>query len=132
MSATEDELDHARTLLNRIPALQSLCDLDLLTFLARHPRTLIASGQLGRLLGYQLKEIAHSRDVLLAAGFLMRTQNLAGPTRMYAFATDAARGGPLSAVVDFASTREGLLALRRVLRLSSAGVRGPAGHGNQG
>ena len=112
---TANEIDQARTLLTRIPALERPCDLDLFVFFAKHPRTLMASDQLARLLGYQLNEIARSLDVLLAAGLLTRTQNLTRPVRMYVFATGGTNGGSVPAVVELASTREGRLALRRVL-----------------
>ena len=115
------KMDHARTLLDRVPALQRPCDLDLLVFFARHPRTLMASEQFARLLGYQRNEIARSLDVLLAAGLLTRTQNPTRPARMYMFATGGTNSGSLPAVVEFASTREGRLALRRALTRSPAG-----------
>jgi hypothetical protein len=116
-----NEIDHARTLLNRIPALQRPCDLDLLVFFAKHSRALLASEQLAQLLGYQLNEIARSLDVLLAAGFLTWTQNPARLARMYVFATNGTTGESLSAVVELASTRDGRLALRRALTRSPAG-----------
>lgn len=119
MSATDD--DPARTLLERLPALRRPCDLDLLVFFAQHPRTLMSSEQLARLLGYPLKEIARSLDALIAADFLRRTQTPRHPARMYVFTTGGANGGSLSAVVELASTREGRLALRRALTLSSEG-----------
>jgi len=92
-----------------------------LAFFAKHPRTLMSSEQLARLVGYQLKEIARSLDVLLAAGFLTRTQNPARLAGMYVFATGGTNGGSLPAVVELASTREGRLALRRALTHSPAG-----------
>lgn len=119
MNASDD--DPAGTLLERLPALQRPCDLDLLVFFAKHPRTLLTSERLARLLGYQLKEIAQSLDVLLGAGFLTRTQDLARPARMYVFAPNGANGESLSAVVEYASTREGRLALRGTLTRTPAG-----------
>ena len=119
MSANKD--DRARTLLKRLPALQRPCDLDLLVFFAKHQRTLMSSEQLARLLGYQLKEIARSLDVLLAADFLTRTENPARLARMYVFATGGTNDGSLPTVVELASTREGRLALRRALTHSPAG-----------
>jgi len=114
-------MDYARALLTRIPALQRPCDLDLLVFFAKHPRTLLTSERLARLLGYQLKEIAQSLDVLLGAGFLTRTQDLARRARMYVFAPGVANDESLPAIVEFASTREGRLALRRAVTHSRAG-----------
>ena len=119
MSANEE--DPARTLLKRLPALQRPCDLDLLVFFARHPRTLISREQLARLLGYQLEEIARSLGVLLAAGFLTRTETVAQLARMYVFTTGGTDSGSLPAVVELASTRDGRLALRRALTHSPAG-----------
>lgn len=81
----------------------------------------MSSEQLARLLGYQLKEIARSLDVLLAAGFLTQTQTLTHPARMYVFATDSMNSGALPAFVELASTREGRLALRLALTQSPAG-----------
>ena len=73
MNAKED--DPPRTLLERLPVLKRPCDLDLLLFFAQHRRTLMSSEQLARLLGYPIKEIARSRDALIAAGLLTETQN---------------------------------------------------------
>ena len=126
MNANDD--DPARTLLERLPALQRPCDLDLLVFFAQHMRTLMSSEQLARLLGYPIKEIARSLDALIAAGLLTRTQNPVRPARMYVFATGGANGGSLSAVVAYASTREGRLALRGALTYSPAGADGLAAH----
>ena len=119
MNANAD--DPARTLLERLPALQRPCDLDLLVFFAQHMRTLMSSEQLARLLGYPITEIARSLDALIAAGLLTRTQNPVRPARMYVFTTGGANGGALSAVVACASTREGRLALRGGLTYSPAG-----------
>ena len=127
MSAIDD--DRARTLLERLPALQRPCDLDLLVFFAQHMRTLMSSEQLARLLGYPITEIARSLDALIAAGLLTRTQNPVRPARMYVFTTGGANGGSLSAVVERAATREGRLALRRALTGSPA--RRPDGPASQ-
>lgn len=123
MSGHKDE--HARALLMRLPALQHPCDLDLLVFFAKHRRALMSSEQLAQLLGYPLNEIARSLDALLAAGFLTRTQHPARLARLYVFVAGGTNGGSLQAVVAFASTRTGRLALRRALPNSQAG--GPDG-----
>jgi hypothetical protein len=118
-------MDQAHILLNRIPALQHPCDLDLLVFFAKHPRTLMTSEQLARLLGYQLNEMARSLDVLLEAGLLTRTQNPPRAARMYVFAINGANEGWPPELVQLASTREGRLALRRVLMHSARSTDGP-------
>ena len=112
MNPTEN---HARVLLGHIPTLLRRCDLDLLMFFAKHPRTLMASEQLAKLLGYELKAVAQSLDVLLAAGLLTRTQNPTRTARLYEFATDGASQAWLPDFVAFASTRQGRLALRLAL-----------------
>ena len=131
MNANDD--DPARALLERLPALQRPCDLDLLVFFAQHMRTLMSSEQLARLLGYPIKEVARSLDALIAAGLLTRTQNPVRPARMYVFTTGGANGGSLSAVVEYAATRKGRLALRAALRAALTGAPagrtdGPAAH----
>jgi hypothetical protein len=110
-------MDHARELLNGIPTLRRPCDLDLLVFFAKHSRTLLSSEQLARLLGYELDEIARSLDVLVAAGYLTRSQkqNRTRPVQLYVFSTDAMNGGPPPAIVRLASSPEGRLALRLAL-----------------
>ena len=111
-----NKVDHARTLLNRIPAaVQHSCDLDLLVFFARHPRTLMTSEDLARLLGYELKEIAKSLEVLLKAGLLTRAQNPTSARRLYVFETGGTNSAWLPAFVEFASTREGRMELRLAL-----------------
>ena len=59
------------------------CDLDLAVFFARHPRSLLSSDSLSAFLGYQIKDIADSLDVLLAAGILRRRQTSAHAARLY-------------------------------------------------
>jgi hypothetical protein len=114
-TSSKTDIDNARTLLSRIPALQRPCDLDLLVFFARHWRALLSTEQLARLLGYPLKEIARSRDALVAAGFLTRAQDKSRPERMYVFEPEGMADSPLEAIVSFASTPDGRLSLRRAL-----------------
>jgi hypothetical protein len=113
--------DDARTLLKRAPALQDRCDLDLLVFFARHWRALLSSAQLARLLGYSLKEIIRSRDVLVAAGWLTRAENPTRAEQMYVLNRECMDGGPLPAIVALASTPRGRLSLRLELPSSPAG-----------
>ena len=105
----------ARMLLDHIPALQRPCDLDLLVFFARHWRAFLSSEQLARLLGYPLKDIARSRDVLVAAGLLTRVQDPTRAERMYFFEPEGMSGEALTAIVTLASTPRGRLTLRRAL-----------------
>ena len=105
----------AQRLLERVGVLRHPCDLDLLLFFSRHPRALITSEQLAAWLGYELKPIADSLDVLLNAGFLTRTQNPTRAARMYVFNIGGTSGGWLPALMSLASTRAGRLAMIDVL-----------------
>jgi hypothetical protein len=119
---TATDRNDARTLLNRIPALGRSCDVDLLLFFAKHWRVLLSSEQLARLLGYPLNEIARSRDVLVAAGLLTRTQDPTRPERMYVLNPEFMNSGALAALVRVASTPGGRLSLRRALMSVAAGA----------
>ena len=107
--------EDARRLIDRIGVLNNACDLDLLIFFARHPRSLLASESLANFLGYDLKEIADSLETLLAAGLLTRTQTPAHAARLYVFAPEATNGDWFPSLVALASTREGRLAFRQAL-----------------
>jgi hypothetical protein len=102
-------------LLERVGVLRHACDLDLLLFFARHPHALITSEQLASWLGYELKQVADSLEVLLSADVLTRTQNPAHAARMYVFNVGGSSGGWVPALVAMASTREGRLAMIKVL-----------------
>jgi hypothetical protein len=108
--------DHAQRLLDRIGVLQHPCDLDLLIFLARHPRTLLASEQLAVLLGYEFKQLAASLDLLVGAGCVTRTPNQTGAAHMYLFDAGAPCHEWLPDLLQVTSTREGRLALLGVLK----------------
>jgi hypothetical protein len=108
-------MDQARALLSHIPTLGRPSDLDLLMFFARHPRTLLSIERLAGLLGYGLDETARSLEVLLRAQLLRRTGNRTGSLQMYLFTAEAVRAAWLPALVEFGSSREGRLALRRAL-----------------
>ncbi len=106
----------ARRLLDSVGLLRHPCDLDLLLFFVRHPRTLMSSEQLAAFLGYDLKRISESLEVLLEARLLRRTPNPAHAARMYVFAVSSPNGGWLPALLDLASTQNGRLMLRRELK----------------
>lgn len=72
----------ARRLRSRLGVLRQPCDLDLLIFFAKHPRTLLDDEKLAAFLGYGAKEMVASLDLLLEAGFLMRTSNPKHAARM--------------------------------------------------
>ena len=107
--------EHARRLLNSIGFLRHPCDLDLLLFFIRHPRSLLTSDQIAAFLGYDLKRIADSLDLLLTAKLLTRSQSPAHAARLYVFAPNGTSGGWLPSLVEAVSTREGRLVLRAAM-----------------
>ncbi len=95
-------------LLARTPIIQSACDLDLLTFLHRHPRTLLTSEQLAGFVGYALKDIARALEAFIDAGLLGRTAQQSGhAARMYLLLLDGPQGGGVRALLTLATTRSG-------------------------
>jgi hypothetical protein len=119
--------DHAQRLLDRIGVLQHPCDLDLLFFFARHPRTLLASEQLAVLLGYEFKQLAVSLDLLVGAGCVTRTPNQTGAAHMHLFDAGAPCHEWLPDLLQVASTREGRLAMLGALkRAESVATPNPA------
>lgn len=107
------EIDrHATTrLLEQASVLTRPCDLDLAVFFARHPRSLLSSDSLSAFLGYQIKDIADSLDVLLAAGILRRKQTSAHAARLYELTIESSEAEWLERVMALAATRHGRLAL---------------------
>ena len=61
-SNDETQLELARRLVAATPVIRDACDLDLMVFLHRHPRTLLTSEQLAAFVGYSLREIAEALD----------------------------------------------------------------------
>lgn len=116
-------MDHARRLLDRIDLLGNPCDLDVLVFFARHPRTLLASEQLAILLGYKFTQVTASLNVLQRAGLITVSQNPIHTAHVYVFTTGDQGAGWLRDLLQFASTRQGRLALVRALRERPAGDR---------
>jgi hypothetical protein len=107
--------EDAQRLLERVGVLRHPCDLDLLMFFARHPRAIITSEQLAAWLGYELKQIADSLEVLLNAEVLTRTQNPTHAARMYVLNIGGTSGGWLPSLLAWAATREGRLAMMAIL-----------------
>ena len=106
----------ARRLVERSGVLRRPCDLDLVVFFARHPRTLMASEQLAAFLGYDVKEVAASLELLLDAGVLRRTPHPKHAARLYVFSVADSDGGWLPRLLKLASTRQGRLEMIWALR----------------
>lgn len=95
---------------------RNACDLDLLIFLWRHPRTLLTSEQVATLVGYPMKEAAESLELFIGSGLLDRTQHALHAARMYVLKLDGPRGSRLKRLLDLASTREGRCRILEALR----------------
>ena len=108
MPPSDRKREEIKRLLARTPAIQSACDLDLLVFLHRHPRTLLTTEQLATFVGYELKNIAKALEAFIEAGLLRRTaQQSAHAARLFLLLLDGPQGPGLSALLELASTREG-------------------------
>ena len=107
--------EHAQRLLSSIGFLRHRCDLDLLLFFVRHPRSLLTSDQIAAYLGYDLKRTGDSLDHLLTAKLLTRSQSAAHAARLYVLAVNGPSGGWWPSLVEAVSTREGRLALRKAM-----------------
>ncbi|HEX5411136.1 MAG TPA: hypothetical protein VFZ27_04675 [Terriglobia bacterium] len=100
--------------------IRNACDLDLLIFLWRHPRTLLTSEQVAAFVGYPMKEAAESLELFIGAGLLDRTQNALHAARMYVLKLDGPHGSRLKRLLELASTREGRYRVIEVLRPESS------------
>ena len=106
-STNHPELEEIKFLLARTPVIQRACELDLLGFLHRHPRTLLTSEQLAVYVGYDMKRVGKSIDAFIDAGLLERTQNSMHAARMYLLVLDGLQGEGLTELLKLASTRQG-------------------------
>src|SRR5262245_52889718 len=91
------------------------CDLDLLLFFHRHPRVLVTSEQLAAFVGYDVKRVGRSLDMLMEAGTLQRSPHPAHEARLYVLG-GASDDRWLAAVLAAASSDDGRMALMRALR----------------
>lgn len=112
-------------LLDRVSIMRDACDLDLVLFFSRHPRTLITSDDLSRFVGYDRQRIARSLDSLIGGGIVRRSQNDGHAARMYVLETTGPAGGWLPSLLSAASTREGRAAIIAALVARSGA--GPTG-----
>jgi hypothetical protein len=62
-----------KQLLARLSLIRNGCDLDLLVFLYRHPRTLLTNEQIAAFVGRDMKQVAQSLDTFIEAGLMERT-----------------------------------------------------------
>ena len=110
LTASNDQAqpELAKRLLARTPVIQNACDLDLIVFLHRHPRTLLTSEQLAGFVGYSLKDIALALDAFIEARLLARTtQRSLHAARMFVLLLDGPPGEGVRALLELGSTRAG-------------------------
>jgi DNA-binding MarR family transcriptional regulator len=112
-SAHHQKPDETKRLLARVPV-RTACELDVLVFLQRHPRSLLTIEQLAAFVGYDMKEVAKVVDAFISSGLLERTQNPNHAARMYRLVLDGPQGGGLAELLRLVSTRQGR---REVLQL---------------
>jgi hypothetical protein len=114
-----------RQLVERSTVLHHPCDVDLLLFFYRHPRSLLTSDHLATLVGYGVSQIVKSLDAFIAAGIIERSQNPTHKARMYRL-VHGTPDGWLSAIVKVASTRHGRYDVMRALtgESGSSGAKG--------
>lgn len=117
MSSTNNQnLDELKALLAQAAVIRGACELDLLVFLYRHPRTLLTNEQLATYVGYDMKQVAKAVDAFIDAQILDRTtQTSTHAARMYLLVLDGPRRQGLHAVLGIASTRRGRQNILRLL-----------------
>lgn len=114
-SSTNGPKQNIPRLLAHAPVIVSPCELDLLVFLYRHPRTLLTNEQLAAFVGYDTKQIAKSVGAFIHAGLLERTQNSLHTARMYLLVLEGEESEGLKMLLRVASTREGRRDILQVL-----------------
>lgn len=114
-STNSQQHDEASRLLARTPVIRGACELDLLGFLHRHPRTLLTREQLAVFVGYDMKQVAKSIDLFIDAGLLGRTKNRMHAARMYSLVLDGHQGDGITALLELAATKQGRLDILALL-----------------
>jgi hypothetical protein len=102
-------------LLARTPAIAGACELDLLVFFYRHPRSLLTNEQLAVLVGYDTKEIAQAIESFVEGGLVERTQNTMHAARLYVLLLEGPQNGGLKPLLDLASTHQGRTEILQIL-----------------
>lgn len=109
-------------LLDRVSAIHSRCDLDVLVYLFRHADALLTGEHVAAAVGYDLKQVAGSLDSFVFAGLLKRMRSRTDGPGMYNFAVGRPADGPLASLLQMASTRLGRLEIFEAL--ANQGTRG--------
>lgn len=113
-----------RSLLDGLGGIRHRCDVDLLLFFYRHPRSLLTAESLVSYLGHDHDRVAKSLDGLIAADLLTRSQNPSRSARLYELNLDSRHGGQLVSFLKIAATPQGR---KDVIRLLAPGADMAAG-----
>ena len=117
-----------KQLLAGVSVVQNRCDLDLLVFLDRHPRTLLTNEQIAAFVGYDMKQVARSLEAFIEAGLLERTQNPMHAARMYLLDLNGPHSGGFKNLLELASTREGRRAILATMKSDKSSGEGHGRH----
>lgn len=102
-------------LLRRLEVVRDACDLDLLVFLHRHPRAMLACDRLASYIGCDPERTARSLENLIAAGIAARRQGPASAAPLIRLVGDGRQREPLASLLALASTRNGRAQVLRAL-----------------
>ena len=123
-SNTRHDREEIKRLLAQTSVIRNGCDLDLLVFLYRHPRTLLTSEQIAAFVGRDMKLVAQALDAFIAAGFVERLHNPTHAARMYLLVVHGPEGKGLKTVLELASTRQGSCEILEILNSGSSRTEG--------
>lgn len=117
-------------LLDRVAAVHSRCDLDVLVYLFRHADALLTGENVAAAVGCDLNHVAGALDSFVIAGLLTRKRSRTEGPGMYVFAVGRPADGPLASLLQLASSRPGRLQILEALasQLSREGRREPSAH----
>ena len=93
------------------------CDLDVLLFFHRFPRVLLTSERLAQYVGYDMKKVGKSLEILIAARLITRSLNPSNDARFYVLTADHSLEW-LHALLSAASSPNGRARLVRMLKES--------------
>jgi hypothetical protein len=99
--------DPIRDLLHQLQVVRDACDLDLLVFLHRHPRAMLASDRIASFIGCDPALTARSLENLIEAGLAARRQSPASAVQMVLFLGDGRLREEVTSLLAIASTRNG-------------------------
>lgn len=116
--------EEIKRLLARTSMIRNSCDLDLLVFLHRHPRTLLTNEQIAAFVGHDMKLVAEALDAFIAAGFVERLHNPTHAAPMNLLVVHGPQGKGLKELLELASTRQGRRLILEILNSNRSHTEG--------